>query len=89
MVHVPRRGHNHPIGLVEVLQVLQHVLTPHFPQALPRAQYGPTQGVLAPELLGEEIVDQVVGVVLDHLDLFQDDSALLFDVRGIQLGVQQ
>ena len=32
--------------------------------------------------LGEQLVDEVVGRVLDHLDLFEDDLLLALDVLG-------
>ena len=35
-----------------------------------------------PEVLGEELVDEVVGRVLDHLDLFEDDLLLALDLLG-------
>ncbi len=46
-----------------------------------------------PERLGENLVDEVVGRVLDHLDLFEDDLLLAFDVdlaeRGAKDDVRQ
>src|ERR1017187_6840405 len=41
-----------------------------------------------PEVLGEGLVDEVVGVVLVHLDLFEDDSLLAGDVFGGESGVE-
>ena len=35
-----------------------------------------------PELLRENLVHQIVGCVLDHLDLFEDDALLALDVGG-------
>ena len=35
-----------------------------------------------PEVLGEELVDQIVRRVLDHLDLFEDHLLLALDVVG-------
>ncbi len=46
------------------------------------------EGVAGPELLGEELMDQVVGVVLIHLDLFQDDALFFLNVVGGEGGVQ-
>ena len=34
-----------------------------------------------PELLREHLVDEIVGRILDHLDLFEDDALLAVDVR--------
>ena len=36
------------------------------------------------EVLGEDLVHQVVGIVLVHLDLFQDDAALARDLLGVE-----
>ena len=36
--------------------------------------------MIAPEILGEDFVDQIVGRVLDHLDLFEDHLLLALDV---------
>src|ERR1017187_6617300 len=41
-----------------------------------------------PEVLGEGLVDEVVGVVLVHLDLFEDDSLIAGDVFGGEGGVE-
>ena len=37
-----------------------------------------------PELLREHLVHQIVGGVLHHLDLFEDDALLALDVGGCQ-----
>ena len=46
------------------------------------AEDGLAEGVVLPEILGKDLVDEVVGVVLVHLDLFEDDAALAGDVLG-------
>ena len=38
--------------------------------------------MILPEALREELVDEIVGRVLDHLDLFEDDLLLALDVVG-------
>ena len=43
---------------------------------LRRAEDGPAERMLRPELLREHLVDEIVGRVLDHLDLFEDDALL-------------
>ena len=40
---------------------------------LPRAENRPPERMVGPESLREELVDEVVRRVLDHLDLFDDD----------------
>jgi len=42
----------------------------------------------APEPLEEQLVDEVVGHVLDHLDLFPDHALLAFDVAGREARMQ-
>ena len=49
-----------------------------------RAENRPPQRVVFPEALREELVDEVVGRVLDHLDLFDDDFLLALDVLGAE-----
>ena len=52
------------------------------------AEDGAAEGVALPEVLGEELVDEVVGVVFVHLDLFEDDALFLGDVFGGEGGVE-
>ena len=48
-----------------------------------RAEDRPAERMPFPEMLREELVDEIVGRVLDHLDLFEDDLLLLLDLlRG-------
>jgi hypothetical protein len=44
--------------------------------------------MILPEPLGENLVDQVVRSVLHHLDLFDDDLFLPFNVCGAEGRVQ-
>ena len=44
--------------------------------------------MVLPEVLGEQLVDQDVGIVLVDLDLFEDDAALALDVVGGEDGVE-
>jgi len=48
------------------------------------SEYGPAQGMVFPEVLGKYFVDQVVGIVLIHLDLFEDYSTFASYVLGIE-----
>ena len=53
-----------------------------------RAQDGLAQRVIAPEALREQLVDQIVGRVLDHLDLFEDHLLLALDVLRVKRRVE-
>ena len=44
--------------------------------------------MVLPEILGENLVHQVVGIVLVHLDLFEDYAALTHDVIVVEDRVQ-
>ena len=45
-----------------------------------RAQNRSAERVVFPEALREQLVDQIVGRVLDHFDLFEHDFLFAFDV---------
>jgi hypothetical protein len=53
-----------------------------------RAQDRQTERVVFPETLGEDFVDEVVGIVLIHFYFFEDDAALFRDVAGIEDGME-
>ena len=40
------------------------------------------EGMVLPEILSKDLVDEVVGVVFVHLDLFENDAAFAGDVFG-------
>jgi len=54
---------------------------------LARAQNRQAEGVVFPETLREDFVDEVVGVVLIHFDFFEDDAAFFGDVGSIEDGM--
>ena len=78
------------VGAPEVRQ--QHVAG-EAPDRLGRAENRPAERVVAPVLLGEQLVDEIVGSVLDHLDLFEDHLLLALDLvdrkRRVQHQVRQ
>ena len=44
--------------------------------------------MVQPEMAGEDFVHEIVGRVLDHLDLFEDDALLFGDIHRRQRRVQ-
>ena len=50
------------------------------PHRLGRPEDGPSQRMLWPEFGGKDLVDEVVGRVLDHFDLFEHDVLLATDI---------
>ena len=61
-------------------EVLAKRLLGERPNRLAGAKNGAAERVAFPEMLGEQLVYQVVGRVLDHLDLFDDHLFLALDV---------
>ena len=47
------------------------------------------EGMVGPDELVKEDFDPLVGSVLDHVELFEDDAALFFDVLGVEAGVAE
>jgi hypothetical protein len=67
---------------------VEHGLALEFLYGFFCAQDGLAQRVIFPEVLSEDFVDEVVGVILVHLDLFEDYAALASDVLGGECGMQ-
>ena len=44
--------------------------------------------MIFPEILGKDLVDEVIGIILVHLDLFEDHAALAGNVVCRECGVQ-
>ncbi len=44
--------------------------------------------MILPEILGKDFVDEIVGIIFVHLDLFDDHAAFADDVGGIEDGIQ-
>ena len=53
-----------------------------------RAENRPAERVILPETLREDLVDQIVGRVLHHLDFLDDDLLLPLHVVGIERRVE-
>src|SRR5258708_3462435 len=55
---------------------------------VPGPQNWTSEGMVLPEILGEDFMDQIVGAVLVHLDFFQNHSALAHNVLGVENWIQ-
>src|ERR1700692_1113663 len=55
-----------------------------FLDRFPGTQDRQAKRVIFPETLGEDFVDQVVGIVLIHFYFFEDDAALARDIASIE-----
>ena len=79
-IRMPRRRHHDVRGGVLLLEVAQDRLPPEAPDRVRGAEDRPPERVVSPDPLGEEVVDEIVGRVLHHLDLLEHDRLLLLDV---------
>src|ERR1700688_3027619 len=58
--------------------------TVEFLDRFPGSQNRQAKRVIFPETLGEDFVDQIVGIVLIHFYFFEDDAALARDIASIE-----
>ena len=82
------RGEDH-VGAREVLAVVVEqgvLLEAAYGLLGPQNRFA--QGVVLPEILGKDLVHQVVGIVLVHLDLFENDAPLAENVLIVEDWVQ-
>jgi hypothetical protein len=81
-----RRDHD-VSGVVDLLEEGCEIAAPEAPHALLRPQDGAAEGMIRPEGLGEQLHHEVIGRVLHHVDLFEDDLLLLGHLLRIEQGV--
>src|SRR5207249_6035585 len=82
VVHLPGGGDDQSIGAIACDEQRQAGVAVEARDARARATDRRPERVLAPVLLVEEIVDEVVGRVLDLRDLLEHDLTLARDVVG-------
>jgi hypothetical protein len=88
MLEVSRRGDEQVPRLVAFLEVSPDDPGGHRRDRFDRPLDRASERMVGPEMLVEEIVDELVRSVVHHPDLLEDDLALLFDLRGIEIGVE-
>ena len=88
VLQMPGGGDDHVSGRKTLPVEIQHRIALEFPDRVLGPQDRLAERMILPEILGEDFVDQVVGIVLVHLYFFEDDAALAADVIGIEHRVQ-
>ena len=73
---------------VGVAEVLEEQRPRERLDGLRRAENRTAERMAGPVVLGEDLVDEIVGRVLDHLDLFEDHLLLALDVLVGELRMQ-
>ena len=84
MFDVPNRGDDEIGCTVSSGEVLAQPVGRERFDGFPSAQDGPPQWVIGPEALCEQLVDEVVRRILDHLDLFDHHLLLALDIIRTQ-----
>ena len=79
---MPGGGYDDVAGREAVSIGLEHGLTLEFLHRFFCAQDWLAEGMIFPEILGKDFVDEVVGIVLVHLDLFENHAAFAGDILG-------
>ena len=69
-------------GRVRIAEIVAQRLGGERFDRFPGAENRTAERMILPEPLREDLVDQIVGRVLDHLDLFDDDLLFALDVVG-------
>ena len=83
VLDVAGRGENHVAGLEALLEEADQRVLLEAADGFAGAEDGLAERMALPEILHEDFMDQRVGIVLVHLDLFEDHAALAGDLlRG-------
>src|SRR3974390_835739 len=69
-----------------ILEALVEALAIEFADGFRSAENRAAQGMIGPKATREDVVEEVLGIIEIHLDLFEDDLALFLHVIGIELG---
>ncbi len=86
MVEVAGGGKDH-VAAVEAVGVIgEQLLLVERATVAGGTQDRLAQGMILPETLGEELVDQHVGIIFVDLDLFQDHAAFALDIVEAKTG---
>jgi len=85
---VPGCGEDHVAAVEPVVVVVKEAPLVEAGYCFGGSEDGPAEGVVLPEALREELVDEDVGVIFVDLDFFEDDAPLAFDVGRGKDGVE-
>src|SRR5487761_2681609 len=89
MVQVSGGGEDHVAGVETAGMEVEKLGLVEVADGGRGAQDGLAQGVIFPEILSEEFVDQDVGVVFVDLDFFKNHSTFPLDVIGRKNWIQK
>src|SRR5581483_10363306 len=80
---------DHHVAGIETLRVsIHHHRLLELTNRFLGAEDGLAERVIFPEILGENFVDEIIGVILIHLDFFEDDATFPPNVFHVEGGIQ-
>jgi hypothetical protein len=82
-------GNRDALRAVLRAEVVQHRIPVERLDDLAVTQDRATERMLRPDPLGEEVVDHVVGRILHHPELLEDDRLLALDVPAVEPGMEE
>ena len=88
VLEVAGGGNDDVLGRIGAAEMIAQPLLRERLDALLRAEDRPPERMPFPERLRENLVHEIVGRVLDHLDFFEDDFLLALDVDVVERGAQ-
>ena len=77
-------GDQNVIGSEPILKAAAKSFAIELANGLRSAEDRTAEGMIGPETTSKDVVEKILGIVEIHLDLFENDLALLFDVVGIE-----
>ncbi len=88
VVQITGSGEDHVAGAEAVAVVVEQCRLLQAGDGLGGAEDGLADGLIFPEVLGEDLVDEDVRVVFVDLDLFEDDAAFALDIGAGEGGIE-
>src|SRR5205085_3243390 len=88
VVQISSRGNDDVVGRESLAIKIEQFNLLKRPHRLLSPQNRFAQRMVCPEVLGKDLVNKVVGIVLIHFDLFQNHAFFASDVLGIENRIQ-
>ena len=89
MVHGPCDGDHRVVRRVVGVEIVQELVPGDGVYRVSGPADVSSQGVIGPDDLVEQYFSPLVGGVLDHVQLFEDDASFFLDVLGVEAGVAE
>jgi len=81
-------GDDDMIGSKPILKAAKKGFAAEIADGFRSTENGTAEGMFRPKAAGENVVEEIFGIVQIHLDFFEDDLAFLLHVVGVELGTK-